>query len=285
MTTAALTDDANFRHGVQAEVVADSISPEGVRLTTFDTVHHRFILGEVNTHRALSRNGASSRAIPSAKKLRRALEYPAVPVSWGRNQPGMQAGEELDAADAAAAEAIWLEMRDAVADGVARLHELGVHKQVANRPLEPFEWQRTVITATDLDGFFAQRLHRDAQPEFEQLARAMREALDASTPLELAHGQWHTPFVLDDEADLDLDTRKRVAAARAARTSYLTHRGERSLDEDLALYERLCSAAPPHASPLEHVATPVDPDRTDWRDVPGNLTGWRQLRHDVFPTW
>jgi thymidylate synthase ThyX len=258
-----------------ATVVLDSVSPAGVRLTTIEVTLHRFVLAELNTHRVLSRNSASSRAIPTSKQVRRLVEDPALPVEFGTNQRGMQAGEPLtgDAHDAALA--TWLEARDHAVAAAERLFELGVHKQVVNRILEPFMWHTVIASGTDWDGFWQQRCSPLAQPEIRVAAEAMRDAYDASRPTPLGDGEWHTPYVRDDERDLDVGLRTRISAARCARVSYLTHDGRRDLAADEELYERLITADPPHWSPLEHVATPA-PD-----PVPGNYRGWRQLRHEV----
>ena len=156
-----------------------------------------------------------------------------------------------------------------------QLAELGVHKQVTNRLLEPFLWQTVIVTATEWDDFWAQRCSPLAQPEIRAAAEAMRATYLASAPTPLAVGEWHTPYVRPEEANLEPEQRKRISAARCARVSYLTHDGRRDLAADEQLYERLVQADPPHWSPLEHVATPA-------RDgAPGNLRGWAQLRHAV----
>jgi thymidylate synthase ThyX len=261
-----------------ATVVLDSVSPAGIRLTTIEVTLHRFVLAELNTHRVLSRNSASSRAIPTAKQVRRLVEDPALPVEFGTNQRGMQAGEPLTGEAHDAALATWLEARDHAVEAAERLFELGVHKQVVNRILEPFMWHTVIVSGTDWDGFWQQRCSPLAQPEIRVAAEAMRDAYETSQPTALPDGGWHTPYVRDDERDLDVELRKRISAARCARVSYLTHDGRRDLAADEELYERLITADPPHWSPLEHVATPA-PD-----PVPGNYRGWRQLRHAVEST-
>lgn len=79
-----------------AKILCDSVHSEtGVRLTTMEITFPRIVLAEFNTHRVLSRNSASSRAIPISKMIERVKTDPFVPVWWGRNQKGMQAAEEL----------------------------------------------------------------------------------------------------------------------------------------------------------------------------------------------
>lgn len=260
-----------------ATIIADSVSPSGVRLTTTEVTLHRFVLAELNTHRVFSRNSASSRAIPVRKQIDRVVNDPAVPVEFGANQRGMQAGEPLSGEAHDRALDAWLAARDRAVEAVQQLQELEVHKQVTNRLLEPFMWHTVIVTATEWDGFWEQRCSPLAQPEIRVAAEAMRAAYDASTPAEVGMGQWHMPYLRDDDGDLDQETAKQVSAARCARVSYLTHDGRRDIDKDLDLYERLVTARPPHWSPLEHVATPAEEGVVTL----GNFRGWRQLRHAV----
>lgn len=277
MTTDVATRTDSTATVPNATVVADSVSPAGVRLTTIEVTLHRFVLAELNTHRVFSRNSASSRAIPVKKQLARVVDDPALPVEFGANQRGMQAGEPLTGEDHDAALTAWLEARDHAVAAVEQLQELGVHKQVTNRILEPFMWHTVIVTATEWDGFWEQRCSPLAQPEIRVAAEAMQAAYDDSTPSEVGLGQWHTPYLRDEDGDLDDETARQVSAARCARVSYLTHDGRRDIDKDLELYERLVTARPPHWSPLEHVATPA----TEGERTLGNLRAWRQLRHEV----
>src|SRR3954469_8833727 len=109
-----------------AKILADSISPDGVRLSTFEITFPRFILAEVNTHRVFSRNSASSRAIPTEKNIQRVAEDPYVPETFNARVKGMGVGEAFDGEQAEAARNDWLE---ASADAIrhARFqNELGV---------------------------------------------------------------------------------------------------------------------------------------------------------------
>lgn len=265
--------------GFKVEVLRDSVSPAGVRLTTLVVTLPRIVLAEFNTHRMLSRNSASSRAIPVEKRIAAVQEDPFIPEVFGKNRPGMQATEDLSAGASKAALVAW---RGACADAVARARQLaqvGVHKQLANRVLEPFLWHTIVVTATEWSNFFALRCHPDAQPEIRRAAEMMREAMSSSTPLPVGFGGWHLPFVDDEEAEAiyaDGFTREQVAevsAARCARVSYLTHDGVRSVAEDCALALRLREAG--HMSPFEHAATPQAADSPSFV---GNFRGWVQLR-------
>jgi thymidylate synthase ThyX len=238
-----------------ASIICDSISPDGVRLTTFEVVMHRFVLAEFNTHRVFSRNSASSRAIPIEKMMARAYTEPAMPVQWGTNQPGMQAGVELPETEQSLCKQLWSGAASSSVDMVSRLHAAKLHKQVANRLLEPFMWHTAVVTAVDFDNFFWQRCHPDAQPEMKAAADAMQLAYYTSKPTLLGYHDWHLPFIRQAELHaLPKEELKKVSTARCARVSYKQHDGTRDWLKDLDLFSKLEGGM--HASPFEHVATP-----------------------------
>lgn len=272
---------------IYAEVMADSLSPEGHRLTTMQVQCHRFVLAEFNTHRKFSRNSASSRAIPVGKQINRVLSNPAIPLLFPEEQKGMQGGELIPAADQEKARGTWLDaMREAV-KAAEKLAELKVHKSVVNRLLEPFMWHTIIVSSTEWQNYFNQRVSKLAQPEIRAVAECMQMALMDSQPLILEGDEWHTPYIRDEDREqvgygLHPTTRENadkvlcaVSAARCARVSYLTQEGVRDMQVDMDLYDRLVQAEPPHWSPLEHVARP-----TPWPSHPaqGNFTGWVQLR-------
>jgi thymidylate synthase ThyX len=257
-----------------AEVLLDSVNPVGQRLTTFVLRFPRFVLPEFNTHRMFSRNASSSRAIPTAKLMQQLREDPVVPVEWGRNQSGMQARELLDADAALAAEAEWLRARDAALAHAEHLRAIGVHKQIVNRVLEPWMWASVIVSSTTYDNFFTLRCHPDAQPEIKRLADLMRMAFAASAPVLRADGEWHLPYVGDEDAGLPIEERKQVSVARCARVSYLTHVGTRDTEADIRLYRQLLDAG--HWSPFEHVAV-ATADGTRFN----NFNGWQAYRHQM----
>lgn len=305
---------------IEAAVIADSISPQGHRLTSFKLRYPKFIHGEFMTHRVISRNASSSRAIPTAKLIEevRSDALRAAPMFWGTNQKGMQAAEELAPHYKHTAQVLWRQSAEQMANTAEAMVALGVHKQIVNRLLEPFSHINVVASATEWDNFFGLRLHRDAQPEMRVLAMAMWEAREFSTPKNLEFGKWHLPFInqqdhveiaerIFDPSETDetnntefLDVCKKVSVARCARVSYESFEtGKRSsVEEDLALYDRLLSAQPLHASPAEHQATP-DKNKDFWsvidgnngtsegkqgwqhQDQWGNFQGWRQFRKSL----
>ena len=257
-----------------ARVLLDSVASNGVQLTTLEVTFPRFVLAEFNTHRQLSRNSSSSRAVPTSKLIERVELDPVLPLEWGRNKAGMSASDVLSEDEAKAARDEWLRARDDAVGHAKALLALKVHKQELNRILEPFLWHTVIVTSTEWQNFFELRCAPNAQPEIREAALRMRDAMATSKPRAIATGEWHTPLVQEDELALDMETRKRISAARCARVSYLTHEGSRELAKDLELYERL--RIDRHLSPFEHVATPSSDD-----GFHANFRGWIQMRAEI----
>ncbi|MBR5949903.1 MAG: FAD-dependent thymidylate synthase [Actinomycetaceae bacterium] len=265
---------------ITAKVVADSLAPSGVRLTTLELQYPRYIHSELMTHRVFSRCSASSRAIPIDRMIEQAS---VVPAHWGKNQPGMQAAEELQGESRAQAVEVWREAMLAAKKAAKKLSDIGVHKQTANRLLEPFMYMHTLVSATEWKNFFNLRISPLAQPEMCQLAIAMRDAMAASKPVQLGVGQWHTPYIGEQE-EPELECCIKRSVARCARVSRNLHGKTQVSDResDLELFKKLAGANPMHASPLEHVATPS----WDSRDVASfvrNFRDWVQYRSFLEP--
>lgn len=283
---------SDARDRIQARVIEDSISPAGIRLTTVEATIHRFVLAELNTHRTMSRNSESSRAVPFHKRLAKVREHPAIPASFPAEQRGMSGGAELEGEDLLWATGMIEDIHDFIVHRTEKYvedvpdKERRLHKSVLNRYLEPFLWHTVVITATEWEGFFEQRCHEAAQPEIRLAAEAIRAAMGGSNPEELDYGEWHMPYIQGEDWEamrefcrkrmkdptpvqlnrLVIDQLKRVSGARCARTSYVTHDGRRDVEDDLRLYGDLTlrdgssprrqPGNPVHWSPLEHPATP-----------------------------
>ena len=244
---------------ITAKVIAHSSHPGCPDLITVQARYPRFIHAELMTHRVFSRNASSSRAVPIDRMIQDVLDDPAMPVEWGRNQPGMQAGAQVK--DTVAARSIWLAAhRDAVRYAM-RMRDAGLHKQIVNRILEPFGHISVVITATEWDNFFDLRCHPAADPTMRALAEAIKEAISFSTSWELASTEWHKPY-----GGMLLHS-----AARCARVSYLNHDGTiPDTDKDDKLAATLMDMK--HWSPFEHQATPTPGQRH------ANLNGWMSQR-------
>ena len=267
-------------------VADDSTLGRGNRLTTLQLVYPRFIHAEFMTHRVFSRNAASSRAIPVAKMIQQVRTRPAMPIHWGKNQPGMQANEQLTGEELAEVRHQWLLAALNAAATAEMMNHYGAHKQVTNRILEPFQLMQVIMTATEFDNFWALRDHPDAQPEIQYLAKLMRAAMGASTPVyrPMSTGTaecWHLPYITAEErvrGHFVPTYLAKLSAARCARVSYLTHDGTLPEPEkDVALYERLVGSEPLHASPIEHQACNTI-GLSHWSK---NFKGWQQFREQV----
>ena len=276
---------------IEAKVIADSISSSGKRITTLQLIYPRFIHSEFLTHRVFSRNSSSSRAIPVRKMLQLIRNDPAMPIHWGKDKPGMQATEEIQ--HVGVAKDVWLRAARNAAAAAEDLMSMGVHKQVANRLLEPFQHMNTIMTSTEFDNWNELRAHPDAQPEIQKLAYDIQFAMSQSYPVLLQRGEWHLPYVqlvdyrLVNSYGYPKDTLRKISAARCCRVSYLKHDGScPTIEDDLKLCDRLAGAKPIHASPFEHQATPdvfipatrTIPAHWTYPEAHGNFVGWIQNR-------
>ena len=219
---------------IEAKIIADSLSPQGHRITSYLLTYPRFIHSELTTHRMFSRNSASSRAIPFERMVKMVEEDPFIPIAWQKSHVGMQGTEYLTDRKHENAVYEWLKSRDLAVKQAKMMNNDGVTKQLCNRLLEPFMWHTTLVTATEFSKFFELRCpkyifgkatnkpkvwkskkdaikdfpnwetHNDlfwrtmnesqAEIHIQALAEAMWDAMNESTPKELSSGQWHIPF-------------------------------------------------------------------------------------------
>ena len=253
---------------ISAKVVCDSISEQGIRLTTFEIEYPRIVMSEFNTMRAISKNSSSSRAIPVSKMLEHTKSINLKPIYFGSKKSGMQAGDELQGDALEKVKLLWEEALDYASYYSETLDRLGVAKEVCNRLVEPFQLVKVVCTATDWENFFNLRLHPDADPNICMLAYKMYEAMQESKPYLLKVGEWHLPFVnvgwngkgemcyADDDFNfVVLEQAIKLSAASCASVSYRTE--GMTLEKADKIFDMLIKAEVIHSSPFEHLATPI----------------------------
>lgn len=298
-----------------AKVVKHSISPAGDEVITFSLEYGLLVHAEFLRHREQSHSVKSNRAIPMKVIRKEVLENPYVPVYFGKNKPGMVAGEPCGSWAAA----IWRGFRYPACAVHWVIDKLGGHKEWGNRLLFPWQWVRETVTATSFDNFYNLRVHPDAQKDIKAIADAMYKAYLASVPEVINYGEWHCPYVETRRAfagtklryfvegvQVDAQTAVKCSAARVARSSYNNHdKSDCTLAADLRLYKQLVESKPVHASPVEAQVTPVlptqwgsgcvvndpkDPDtwqegithlRKDGKFGSGNSVGWVQARQTL----
>lgn len=284
---------------ISAKIIADSLNETGQRLTTFILVFPRIILAEFNTHRALSRNSASSRAIPFKKGLKMIFENPFIPIDWMKDHSGMQGSKFFQGSFKIwMLRQLWLSARNFAATFAWLLSKAGLTKQICNRIIEPWMWHTVIVTASEWDNFFALRAHYTAEIHMQDLAYKMLREYNRSTAARLKPGEWHIPFggkFNEDEiwqmvkekypmseyshGEKDYETvqyKVMIATARCARVSYNNFEGQDDYRKDVQLHDRLANSG--HWSPFEHCAKAMSSDQVSKNYFSGNFKGFLQYR-------
>lgn len=259
---------------MEVKVLLDSINPyTGTRLTTLHCVYPQFIHQQVLTHRVFSRNSSSLRAISFDRATE---EFDLVYPTWTLEKRGMQGELVTDKPTVIQAESLLRCMFDDINYWCTKLKELGIHHQDINNYLRPFQNIHTVITATDFDNFFDQRLHESTKPDMQRLANLIKTALENSEPLE---DDKHLPLMNDFQDnlwayyDFTMEQYQLISAARLARISYF--KWSDNPNKDLELAKKLIQDK--HPSPFEHIAFAQQDDK-----YYANFKSWKQLRHQLF---
>lgn len=286
--------------GFRVSVVCDSIA-RGTRLTTFAVRMPRVVLAEVNTHRALSRNAASSRAIPASYITDQVENDPYIPGDLPDgllcgNGAGMVATTPLPDNEKAFGQNVFRQFAHLSAKNVQGLAHCGWHKQDINRLTEPFQWIRWLCTATDWDNFFALRTDHRAYPPLRFLARCMYVAYQQSTPKEQ---RMHLPFITEDdfhatsemveppdwwkpswhysEHEFNLMAWSTARCARVSVKNFRTNDTDRA--KDMETFQKLTTEYPRHSSPAEHPAVASRKDNEDDERQCSNFRWpWAQFR-------
>lgn len=218
---------------IKSEIVAHSLSPQKEELISVLATFPRIILAEVNTHRMLSKNTSSSRAIPFNKMVEVVQTNPFIPIAWQKEHTGMQGYEYIiDEELINQCRLNWLGAKDkAIQFAKDANYNLQVTKQLCNRLLEPFMWTTMLITGSreGWNNFFNLRcpiynafgnnfkskkecikkypansnltdldwLQENkgmAEIHMMQLAETIWDSVNENTPKQLKAGQWHIPF-------------------------------------------------------------------------------------------
>lgn len=261
------------------EIVADTQRYPGNRVTTFLTkipVHTRT---HILTHRVLSRNGESSRAVPLEKGDFSYTPY-LFPVENNKMIPGHY--YDRDSKEHEECLHFWNTARDAALE-LCGLRDPKMfqnetlkslrkpHKEIANRVLDPYKMVYFLITTDDLDNFFKLRCDQAAQESVQFVAKRMKHLLDVSSP---TSAYLHLPFISNTEANSDdytLDELAMISAGRCAAISFGNTKKE--VERSLRLAERLTKDG--HWSPFEHqVIVTSDPFKVfgpKYQNLNGNL--------------
>lgn len=263
---------------VSAKIVCDSTNALNTRLTTIQIRVPKWLLQEINTHRVFSRSCNSARAIPS-KIMRRDADF--APPVWIANQPGMSGNTEIRGFRLLIASTTWQALTATVKLGHWILELSGLHKQYANRWLEPIVWVDGVISSTDWDNFLKLRNHPSAQPEIRGLAWQIEKLLADNKPDYLESGEWHLPYIDAEDIEIhQIEDLRLISAGRCARVSY-GFKDAKDSDGDLRRADKLLNSVPAHVSPCEHIAMAPFHHGEKVEFKSGNFRNWVQFRQMI----
>ncbi len=244
-------------------------------LYTLELEMPRILLAELNTHKILVRNCQSSRAVPiksAIQQLQSGNNF--VPSYWGKKKAGMSASEENNELVSVGEvittrENTWLNaMNNAIAYAEA-YDKAEYHKQIAGRLLEPFMMVRVLLSGTEWDNLFNLRVHSSAEPHFRDAAIKIYDTMHESVGIVIKSGEWHLPYIaydVDSKSNvvylaqdgrvLTLEEARNISLSCCAQTSYRKH--DDSLDKAEDIVSKLFgNDSPVHASPAEHIGTPM----------------------------
>lgn len=268
-----------------AKMIADSINEGNHRLSSMEVRYPHGIHKDIMTHCILERNFLSFRAWPTEKVIDMAENHWYEPEIFYKRAKGMGQGNPLPIGSPEDIDAryIWRRAKDSAVENAKRLNEMDIDKGQINTLLQDYCWITGLISATEWDNFFALRAFapEGAKPrkEVEKIARVMYDVREASTPTFLEPGEWHLPYVTDEEKTNGIwgpNALRQISSGRTARLSYLTHNGVKDPLADMDLSNRLISSF--HMSPFGHQATPLA-DWSMWNmDEHGKFTEYVQYR-------
>ena len=277
-------DIYNLQTPIFCKLLSCSENSSGDIIYSFEWYLPKFMLAEVNKHRALTGSTSSDRAIPTKYLIE---EYEEAgffePIYYGKNKAGMSSHEELSGWNKLWAKFWWKCATKAACFFTKRLAATGLHKQWTNRILMPFIYCHHVTTGTDWENFLWLRDDADSvQPEFAVLARMVRKEIEKAKPRQLSNvitntSGWHYAYITEEEREKHFTNPRFLAmvdAARCARASYAKQGiGFNGYDRDIETYHKLIGdGTKPHFTCMEHACHSYPQGRNK------NFRGFRQFR-------
>lgn len=268
---------------IKVEFIQGSINANtDKRITTLVLEYPRIIHSQLMTHRVYSRNSSSTRAIPITTAIKQIKDNPAKYL-WTYNKAGMSGTPVTESKSLIDINNYWFFVMQANIKFAQHMDtHYKLHKQHAGRVLEPFQNIRVCLTGTEWDNWEHLRLDADAQPEIQALAKQMKDVMDSNKDkyCYLEEGEYHVPFInrvfneIDSKfhyfhpetnEELDLQEAINLSVSICAQTSY--RKEDCSSEKTNKVIDMLFKGDKLHASPLEHIATPI-PRFTDYGHYP-----------------
>jgi len=194
-----------YLSNIKAELLLGSHHSEvpSAKIFTFRIKNFpKVLLAELNTHSLLRRNVASSRAMSYIGRSAYTIKKPYIP-DWTVERRGMVGDVMPSGWRRKAATLIYRSSMYSQYLFGSMLRRIGVHKQ-DNRLLESYSGCTVILTGTEWDNFIKLRLSREAQIPLQVLAGQIDQIIRTADTQELKPGEWHIPFIKDNEQDIGL---------------------------------------------------------------------------------
>jgi hypothetical protein len=238
----------------KVELILDSISSSGKRITTFLVTHPHIISEEIRKHRDLSVTTRRFKNINTV--LKQVNDDPYMPECFDDSTESL-VNAKLN----------WKMMAGVFDITTNRMNSLSCEYDMLLSVLRPFAYIQTVITATNFDNFIAKRSSVE-NGEMATIANWINSKLKSSKPI-ITTG-WHLPFASKEwhgysEVDIQLAC------------SLLCRREMKYPDIDLNEAHVLMDGN--KLGCFEHVARPCEVKNMMSMS---NFNGWIQLRKTLY---
>jgi thymidylate synthase ThyX len=157
-----------------SKIITASCTENSKPIITFEIECPTWVWWDILTHRQLSRNASSTRAIPTRKFREEVRNNPGLPIKFTKNQKGMMCNSPYTEKREEEIRNKYKEVLEYLLEAHESLEsEYDISKQDLNVLLTPFYQFKAVITATEWDNFFNLRVSPEAKPSVQQLAAMM----------------------------------------------------------------------------------------------------------------
>lgn len=171
-------------------------NPGAKQIVTVELTMPKILLAQLNTHRVLSKSSESSRAVSITSMIDKVKD---TPIFWEAipDTVGMYGNEKYTNIDKKAIMNKLNEIKTYLVNSSIELSEMGLHKEVVNRLLEPFALTKVLVTCTEVDNLFKLRVDKPgAQKQIKEVISEFKDQyVKAIDSVSYLSSNIHVPYV------------------------------------------------------------------------------------------